>query len=65
MTNKIIYTSSSSIYGLYEDLKYIELDKYNRKIYAAIKVLVFSSYSIIGFNITYDKDSFLGVSHSF
>jgi len=35
--NKIIYTSSSSIYGLYEDLKYIELDKYNRKIYAAFK----------------------------
>lgn len=35
--NKIIYTSSSSIYGLYEDLKFIELDKYNRKIYAAFK----------------------------
>jgi UDP-glucose 4-epimerase len=35
--NKIIYTSSSSIYGLYEDLKFIELDKYNRKIYASFK----------------------------
>lgn len=27
--------------------------------------LVFSSYSIIEFNITYVKDSFLCVSHSF
>jgi FlaA1/EpsC-like NDP-sugar epimerase len=35
--NKIIYTSSSSIYGLDEDLKFTELDKFNRKIYAALK----------------------------
>ena len=30
-----------------------------------MRVLVFSSYSIIEFNITYDKDSFLRISHSF
>ena len=35
--NKIIYTSSSSIYGLDEDLKFTDLDKYNRKIYASFK----------------------------
>lgn len=35
--NKIIYTSSSSIYSLDEDLKFTELDKYNRKIYASFK----------------------------
>jgi nucleoside-diphosphate-sugar epimerase len=35
--NKIIYTSSSSIYGLDSDLKTSENDKFNRKIYASFK----------------------------
>ena len=35
--NKIIYTSSSSIYGLYNDLETSNLDKKNRVIYASLK----------------------------
>ena len=35
--NKIIYTSSSSIYSLEENLRISEIDKYNRKIYASFK----------------------------
>lgn len=35
--NKLIYTSSSSVYGIEEDLKNSGKDKYNRKIYASLK----------------------------
>ena len=42
--NKIIYTSSSSVYGIVDNLKNFELDKYNRKVYAAFK---YSSEKII------------------
>ena len=35
--NKIIYTSSSSVYSLEENLRISEIDKYNRKIYASFK----------------------------
>ena len=35
--NKLIYTSSSSVYGIEDDLKNFEKDKYNRKIYASLK----------------------------
>jgi len=42
--NKIIYTSSASVYGIADNLKNFELDKYNRKVYAAFK---YSSEKII------------------
>ncbi|SMF79386.1 SDR family NAD(P)-dependent oxidoreductase [Candidatus Pelagibacter sp. HIMB1321] len=42
--NKIIYTSSSSVYGIDEDLKHSSSDKYNRKIYSSFK---YSSEKII------------------
>jgi nucleoside-diphosphate-sugar epimerase len=42
--NKLIYTSSSSIYGICDDLEYFDSDKYNRKIYASFK---YSSEKII------------------
>jgi len=35
--NKIIYTSSSSVYAIDEDLKSLSPDQYNRKIYASFK----------------------------
>jgi len=35
--NKLIYTSSSSVYGIEEDLKNFAKDKYNRKIYSSLK----------------------------
>ena len=42
--NKIIYTSSCSVYGIKDNLKNFESDKYNRKVYAAFK---YSSEKII------------------
>ena len=42
--NKLIYTSSSSVYGITEDLSIFVPDKYNRKIYASFK---YSSERII------------------
>ena len=35
--NKIIYTSSASVYNLEENLTNLEFDKFNRKIYASLK----------------------------
>ena len=35
--NKIIYTSSASVYSLDDDLKNPKLDSYNRKLYASFK----------------------------
>ena len=35
--NKIIYTSSASVYSLDDDLKNSKLDSYNRKLYASFK----------------------------
>ena len=49
--NKIIYTSSSSVYGIDNNLNISEKDKFNRKIYASFK---YSAEKIIE-NFCYNK----------